>query len=245
MNITSGRNGTEGWPGLTISKPKKLNVFRSRATKEKESSYHQHQSSLPVSPWKSPVALNTLVECIQSFLHRKEPPEHDGPLQREVSSLHALIAATPKHEAAERICLCLSSSIPTEDGDVWPRTCASRTDPRQPHRPAVPARPPHSMSVFILHSCGSQQQTATCTLRVQADICGRHEELPELGGSSRQLSTARCHPLGKLPWVTHSGASPGAPYTSSRPECVVACSNWAHAGSLLQRWLPHDPRQSP
>lgn len=41
MNITSGRDGTAGWPGRTISKPKKLNVFRSGATKEKEICYHQ------------------------------------------------------------------------------------------------------------------------------------------------------------------------------------------------------------
>lgn len=31
MNITSGREGTQGWPGRTISKPKKLKVFRSGA----------------------------------------------------------------------------------------------------------------------------------------------------------------------------------------------------------------------
>lgn len=35
MNITSGREGTQGWPGRTISKPKKLKVFRSGAAKDK------------------------------------------------------------------------------------------------------------------------------------------------------------------------------------------------------------------
>lgn len=35
MNITSGREGTQGWPGRTISKPKKLKVFRSGAAEEK------------------------------------------------------------------------------------------------------------------------------------------------------------------------------------------------------------------
>lgn len=34
MNITSGREGTQGWPGRTISKPKKLKVFRSGAAEE-------------------------------------------------------------------------------------------------------------------------------------------------------------------------------------------------------------------
>ena len=34
MNITSGREGTQGWPGRTISKPKKLKVFRSGAVGE-------------------------------------------------------------------------------------------------------------------------------------------------------------------------------------------------------------------
>lgn len=206
MNITSGRDGTEGWPGLTISKPKKLNVFRSGATKEKESSYRRQQSSLPVSPWRSPAALNTLCKRIQSFLHRKEPLERDGPLQREVSPLPALVTAAPEHEAAERVCLCLSSSIPAKDGDGWSQTCASRTDPL-----CQRGHPPHSTSVFILHSHGSQQQTATCTLRVQADICSCREEPPELGGSSRQLSTAWRHPPGKPPGVTHSSSERGQP----------------------------------
>ena len=35
MNITSGREGTQGWPGRTISKPKKLKVFRSGAAEKK------------------------------------------------------------------------------------------------------------------------------------------------------------------------------------------------------------------
>lgn len=35
MNNTSGRDGTQGWPGLTISKPKKLNVFSNAAAKTK------------------------------------------------------------------------------------------------------------------------------------------------------------------------------------------------------------------
>lgn len=35
MNITSGREGTQGWPGRTISKPKKLKVFRSGAAEDK------------------------------------------------------------------------------------------------------------------------------------------------------------------------------------------------------------------
>lgn len=35
MNITSGREGTQGWPRRTISKPKKLKVFRSGAAEDK------------------------------------------------------------------------------------------------------------------------------------------------------------------------------------------------------------------
>lgn len=46
MNITSGREGTQGWPGRTISKPKKLKVFRSGAAEEKSKtgSYGKYKS---------------------------------------------------------------------------------------------------------------------------------------------------------------------------------------------------------
>lgn len=45
MNITSGREGTQGWPGRTISKPKKLKVFRSGAAEEcKKDSDKKHES---------------------------------------------------------------------------------------------------------------------------------------------------------------------------------------------------------
>lgn len=44
MNITSGREGTQGWPGRTISKPKKLKVFRSGAAEEcKKDSDEKHK----------------------------------------------------------------------------------------------------------------------------------------------------------------------------------------------------------